>query len=81
MTSTFETAHSKPSSTVLGLALAGWIVAVAVATWIATLTGSSLTRLGPLTGLPRPPILTVAVAAGSWVCFVLLRWWRLSRRS
>jgi hypothetical protein len=81
MTSAFERAHSKPSPKVVTLALAGWIVAVTVATWIAVRTGSPLTRFGPLTGLPRPPILTVAVAAGYWVCFVLVRWWRLSRRS
>lgn len=81
MTSAFEKAHSKPTPKVFILALAGWILAVTVATWIAIWTGSSPTRFGPLTGLPRPPILTVAVAAGYWVCFVLVRWRRLSRRS
>jgi hypothetical protein len=80
MSSAFDRALSKPSQVVVWLSLVGWIVTVAGATWAAVALGSPLTRIGPLTGLPGPPVLTLVVAFGYWVCFTLVRWWWIRRR-
>jgi hypothetical protein len=81
MSSALERALSKPSRVVVWLALAGWIVSVTGATWAAVEVGSPLTRIRPLTGLPGPPVLTLVVGFGYWVCFALVRWWWFRRRA
>lgn len=73
-------AFTRPRFRVRVSAFAGWVVSMVAASMVVVAMGGTLTRYGPITGLPRLPLLTIVVGFAYWPCFVAIRWLIASRR-